>query len=334
MRILIADDDPIARRILARAVRDNAHTCFAAADGVEAWEIFVEHRPDVVISDWMMPGMDGIDLCRRIRDHKDSAGYTYFILLSTLEGGEYAIKSMEAGADDFLAKPLDRLELTVRLTVANRIQGLHATLYAQRAELEVLNRKLFEDGRRDGLTGLGNRRRLDEDLERIQDSFDRYGHGFSVALCDIDNFKKYNDTFGHPMGDQALRSVGEVLGTVFRKSDGAYRYGGEEFLVVLADQGAADAGSAMERVRNAIEDLVIPHPVVPQGVVTMSVGVAQAVRYQDWEVLLERADSALYKAKHLGRNRVVVCVGPDEYIGVPATSGARPRSLSSLLATS
>ena len=165
MKILIAEDDLVSRTILKRAVEKFGHECLAAEDGEKAWELYRESSGvDVIISDWMMPGMDGLELCRLIRNEERDE-YTYFIFLTALGDKDHLLMGLEAGADDYLGKPLDRDELQVRLISASRVTALHRRLAYQNSELERLNRKLFNQSREDPLTHLGNRLRLHEELE-------------------------------------------------------------------------------------------------------------------------------------------------------------------------
>ncbi len=308
MRILIAEDDAVSRTILRRAVEKVGHECLAAADGEEAWGLYKENPDiDVIISDWMMPGVDGLELCRRVRDH-GREGYTYFIFLTALGDKEHLLIGLEAGADDYLSKPLDRDELQVRLISASRVTALHRRLVYQNNELERLNRKLFEQSREDPLTHLGNRLRLREDLETLSAQVERYGHSYCVMLCDIDFFKPYNDAYGHLAGDLVLEKVAGVISENLRMGDMAYRYGGEEFLIILPEQTLEFARAAAERLRRRVEDLAILHEAkTPPGVVTISVGLAGLLpgERKPVEELLKEADDALYGAKEAGRNRVV-----------------------------
>ncbi len=308
MKVLIAEDDAISRTILKKAVEKFGHECLTAEDGERAWEIF-QNAPevDVVISDWMMPGLDGPEFCRRVRA-ASSGWYTFFIFLTALGDKEHLLEGMRAGADDYLAKPLDREQLQVRLIAASRVNELHRRLAEQRAELERLNGELLEISRLDPLTGLGNRLRLREDLETLGAWAERYGHAYCAMLCDIDFFKAYNDTYGHLAGDEALERVAGVISENLRRGDMAYRYGGEEFLVILPEQDLESASVAAERLRCHVEELAIPHEAkMPPGVVTISVGLAAlpAGERKPIEEMLKEADAALYDAKELGRNRVV-----------------------------
>jgi two-component system, cell cycle response regulator len=305
MRILIADDSPTPRLMLKRELEGLGHECLIAHDGTEAWEMFQGSGVDVVISDWMMPGMDGDELCRRVRADTD-APYAYFILHTSLEDLKHVVQGMQAGADDYLTKPFQRDQLATRLIAADRITAVHRRLASQQVELERLNNLLFEDSRHDRLTGVGNRRRLDEDLERLGDQAKRYERQMTVVLFDVDRFKQYNDTAGHAAGDEVLRSVASTLAEQCRSGDAAYRYGGEELLVSFPEQDLQTGTIAAERMRRAIEALRITHPgLTPPGVVTVSGGVACLRADESVASLLGRADAALYRAKEEGRNRVV-----------------------------
>jgi two-component system cell cycle response regulator len=305
MRILIAEDHNATRLILEAAVRSLGHDCVSASDGEEAWQLFQNVDVDAVISDRMMPGMDGIELCRRIRAH--GRAYTYFIFLTGFDEKAEVVHGMEAGADDYLIKPLDADELRNRLLVAARVTSIHRELSRQSAELEGLNHQLFEQSRADPLTKLGNRLRLREDLEAVRARIQRYGHTYCAVMCDVDGFKAYNDSNGHLAGDDVLCAVARTLISTSRGGDQAYRYGGEEFLVLLPEQSVDSGLAVAERYREAVEKLAIPHVASPaKRVVTISAGVASfsQLETKSVEAWLNEADAALYRAKELGRNRV------------------------------
>jgi two-component system, cell cycle response regulator len=308
LRVLIAEDDAVSRTILKKAVETFGHECLTAEDGESAWELFRETpEVDVIISDWMMPGMDGLEFCRRIRA-ADNVWYTFFIFLTALGDKEHLLEGMRAGADDYLAKPLDREQLQVRLIAASRVNDLHRRLAEQKAELERLNGELFEVSRVDPLTKLGNRLRLREDLETLGAHAERYGHTFSALLCDIDFFKAYNDAYGHLAGDEVLEKVAATFSRNLRAGDLAYRYGGEEFLIILPEQDQRSASVAAERLRRSVEELTIFHEAKePPGVLTISVGLAALSEGERKTIadLLKEADEALYGAKEAGRNRVM-----------------------------
>jgi two-component system cell cycle response regulator len=307
VKVLAVDDSEAYRRILDKAVRDLGHDCIAVEDGIRAWELFESGGIDVVISNWMMPGMEGDELCRRIRG--SDRPYAYFILFSAREGKRNIMHGMEAGADDYLAKPLNEDELEACLVAAERVTSLYRRIAEQQGELEHLNRQLYEQSRQDALTGVGNRLRMQEDLETTEGNVGRYGQGYAVALCDIDNFKAYNDSCGHQAGDDVLRAVAEALRQTCRRGDAVYRYGGEELLVLLPRQSLELAGAAAERMRGAVEALGISHPLgEPTPAVTISVGVAvrDVGSKSSAEEVLGEADEALYRAKNAGRNRIEI----------------------------
>ena len=312
MKVLIAEDDAVSRLMLRRAIEHLGHEVLVATDGTDAWELYRQHVVDVIVSDWLMPGMDGLDLCRRVRAAQRET-YTYFMLLSSLDGKQHFMQGMQAGADDYLTKPLDREELQARLQVASRVTSLHRQLAEKTRELEVANHALAESARRDPLTGLGNRLQLREDLYRLQRWLDRYGRGFGVALCDVDRFKLYNDHYGHVAGDEVLQAISRAVAETIRAGDMAYRYGGEELLVIMPEQSAETSIVAMERVREAVERLDITHVSNrPYGVVTISIGLVAVGQGEPlaWETVLNQADAAMYRAKAAGRNRVALAADP------------------------
>ena len=298
MKVLVADDDPGSLMVARAAVERSGHHCLAAADGDEAWALYLEHQPDVVVTDWMMPGMDGLALCRAIRAREQDL-YTYVVLLTSQGSRDDVLAGLEAGADDYVTKPLDPFVLHARLLVARRITTLHADLAHYR-------RVLSRQARTDPLTGLDNRLKLSEDLEQLHRRSGRYGEQYSLAMCDVDNFKSYNDVYGHQAGDLALRAVGAALLGIVRKSDSVYRYGGEEFLLVLPQQSVSAAKALMERVLEAVRDLAIVHAGDPSGQLRLSAGISSfsADHRVDADTLVGEADAALYAAKAAGRNRV------------------------------
>ncbi len=313
MKVLIAEDDAISRMILKKSVEKFGHDCLVAEDGEKAWELFQStEEVDVVISDWMMPGIDGPEFCCRIRE-KNSNWYTFFIFLTALGDKEHLLEGMRAGADDYLAKPLDREQLQVRLIAASRVTSLHRQLSEQKAKLEKLNGELFKTARRDPLTGLGNRLRMREDIEALSAQLERYGHGCCVMLCDVDFFKSYNDTYGHLAGDEVLKKVAQVILKNLRRGDVAYRYGGEELLIVLPEQSLQSGSLVAERLRRSVEDLAITHETrTPPGVVTISVGLSALLsgEKKSFEELLKESDTALYEAKDAGRNTIALYRSP------------------------
>jgi two-component system chemotaxis response regulator CheY len=308
LRVLVVDDDAATRLVLASAVEVAGHTVATAGDGEEAWRVWNASHFDIILADGRMPRLDGYELCRRIRERESESesAYTYFVFVSALDDREHRLQGARAGADDYLTKPVDLDALDAQLVAAARVTALHRRLAETARVLRTDSERSFRAARTDALTALGNRRKLDEDLERAEALARRYGHRFACALCDVDLFKKFNDRYGHLAGDEALRKVAEALASELRKGDEVYRFGGEEFLVLLPEQGVEEAAEAMDRVRAAVERLAIPHEDTTTGRLTLSVGVAELSfrAGEDREAGIARADAALYRAKAQGRNRV------------------------------
>lgn len=306
LRVLVVEDDADALAALEQAIVMLGHPVVGAVDGADAWEKQCAGPAHVILSDWSMPHMSGIDLCRLVRGNTDKE-YVYFVLMTGFGDRAHFLEGMRAGADDYLTKPIDLEELEARLLAATRVVSMQRALAKRNAALERESDISFKQARVDTLTESGNRLRLREDLEALEARASRYGHRYSAALCDIDLFKQYNDTYGHLAGDAALRSVASAISSALRQGDSLYRYGGEEFLVILPEQSVGEAQSVMDRVRGAVERLAIPHEASAALVLTISVGVAElgesSGRSDEW---LARADAALYRAKRGGRNRVEV----------------------------
>jgi two-component system, cell cycle response regulator len=305
MKILVADDDATSRLIVKAALHSLGHDAQIVDDGEQAWAAFRTEQPDVVISDWMMPGLTGLELCRNIRED-DPGRYVYFVMVSGQGRLDEVLQGMTAGADDYLVKPLNPDDLHARLIAATRITALHRKLALQRLELETLNHDLTAIARRDPLTGLGNRRALQEDLELLEARVTRYGHRYCMALLDVDHFKSYNDAYGHQAGDEVLRAVAAQLKAKARSGDALYRYGGEEFLCILPEQSLESGTHAVERMRTGVERLKVPHTESERGLLTVSAGLAMLDpdHTRSASAVLKEADEALYRAKQLGRNRV------------------------------
>lgn len=266
--------------------------------------MLAERPADVVISDWEMPKMTGAELCRRVRAMEDGR-YTYFILMSGFHDRVHLLEGMAAGADDYQKKPIDLDELEARLVSAARVVDLHRRLAEREHNLRRDSSQLWAASRTDALTGVGNRLSMEEELAGAWSRAERYGHHFSLAIVDVDHFKGFNDGLGHVAGDEALKQVAKALRRAVRTGDAIYRYGGEEFLVLLPEQTLADAKRAIERVREEVLARAIVRPEKGQSL-TVSAGVAELDRSVDSSVeeWIARADAALYIAKSHGRNRV------------------------------
>lgn len=290
MKILIAEDQPTAAIFLSHTLEQMGHHVVVASDGEKAWRMLREGDAPLLISDWVMPNLDGPELCRRIR----AAGgerYIYIILLTSRDQRDDKLKGLRAGADDFLIKPPDPDELAVRLEIAERILAVHDRLARQ-------NSRLAELATIDELTGTKNRRRFREDLDLLFTQAIRLRSPLSLIMLDIDHFKRFNDTFGHPAGDEVLHRVGSILNTAVRAHDVVARYGGEEFVVLLPTTEADEALEVAERLRIAISTRTWLHRQV-----TASLGVATKLPdVSSAAILLNQADQALYQSKERGRN--------------------------------
>ncbi|MEW5981159.1 MAG: diguanylate cyclase [Acidobacteriota bacterium] len=301
MRVLIAEDEPISRRLLHAALTQMGYDVTATADGREAWEVLQREDIGLVVADWMMADVDGLELVRRIRD-READHYVYVILLTSRAEKQDIVRGLEAGADDYITKPFDRAELAVRVNCGRRIIDLER-------QLADKNRQLAGMAMMDGLTGILNRRAFDDALERSHRHSRRYGHQYSLGMIDIDHFKAYNDRFGHAAGDTVLRTVAQTLRGSLRPSDLVFRYGGEEFVCLFPETDREGALAAATRLLQAVTDVAIAHPGNQSfGIVTVSIGIAtQAPANGGGPLdLLQAADVALFEAKHSGRNRVAV----------------------------
>ncbi len=306
MDVLVIGDKDYERVPVAEAVRALGHNVAEAVNGEQAWELYRETQYDCIFSDYLMPKLDGLQLCERIRSspHPD---YTYFVIVSSRNQAENILAGFRSGVDDYLPKPVSKIDLECRLLSAERVTSVHKDLANSNEELRRLTKELRRESRRDALTGIGNRLKFRDDLPRFLDEIRRYGHRYYLALCDIDNFKRYNDTYGHLEGDRALKAVASILVQNSRSSDACYRFGGEEFLLVLTGQEKPGAEVAAERLRQAVEGLRLTHSGNPDyDVVTLSIGLTklEAQNVETFEVCLKRADDALYQSKNEGRNRV------------------------------
>ncbi len=297
MRILIADDDPVSRRLLEGTLIRMGHAVVAVPDGTAALKVLLApDGPRFAILDWMMPGADGLTVCREIR--KSAQDYVYIVMLTARDGREDRLVALDAEVDDFLTKPLDQVELRVRLRSGARVVDLQARLLdTQRA--------LHHQAMHDPLTGLGNRRMILEELGAELGRTSREHRALAIAIGDLDRFKQINDTHGHATGDMVLQATAKRLQTVLRSYDAVGRLGGEEFLLLLPGCEQAEALEIAERARLAVGSEPIK---CPSGLIStsMSLGVACRRPRDTTEAvsLVEAADLALYRAKAGGRNRV------------------------------
>ncbi|MFO0960984.1 MAG: diguanylate cyclase [Isosphaeraceae bacterium] len=298
MNLLIAEDQAASAVLLVRTLARLGHEATVVKDGLDAWRKVREGGFRVLICDWEMPGMDGPEVCRKVRG-ADLPGYVYIILLTSRDGRDDRLEGLRAGADDFLRKPADAEELRIRLEIAARILAIHEDLARQ-------NAALAEMATTDPLTGAKNRRRFHEDLNAHIELAARACLPLSLIMLDVDHFKSFNDTFGHPAGDVLLRDLARVLEANIRKHDIVCRYGGEEFAILLPSTDAEVSRTVAGRLRSGIESHGWPHRSITAslGVATLDPANPDGIR------LVEDADKALYRSKALGRNRAVHAADP------------------------
>lgn len=299
-KILVADDDTISRSMMRRLLTQCGYEVQSASDGFEAVRRLSEDEgPRLLLLDWMMPGLNGPEVCRAIRT-KAREAYVYIVLLTSKDSKDDLIAGLEAGADDYLTKPCHLEELKARLRTGERILQLENSLVKAREEMRFR-------ATHDSLTHLLNRpailHRLDTELERVR----RQEIEFAVLLCDVDHFKSVNDTYGHPVGDDVLRQIAHRLKAAVRANDGVGRIGGEEFLLLL--HGCTEQG--LDALAASICDQIRSAPVLTSvGPLRMSIS-AGALQISIHDVivstdhLLHTVDLALYQAKARGRDRFV-----------------------------
>ncbi len=291
MKVLIADDDPVSRLYLQTVLEESGYEVICATDGRSAYDILKRaDAPMLAIIDWMMPGMDGINVCRLLRENVRDR-YIYLIILSSRQETPFAVEAINAGADDFISKPYSVEELQARLRTGRRISELEQELRIKATH--------------DSLTGLYNRGAIIDILQKAMARHERNGYPISIIFADLDHFKHTNDNYGHQAGDEVLCEVARRAARLLRPYDSFGRYGGEELLIVLPECNAGGALAIAERLRSAIADqpVTTSFGAIPT---SLSLGVAMADRETSFQFndLILLADNALYQAKDNGRNCV------------------------------
>ncbi len=307
MKVLIAEDNAVSRLTLRSSLRKWGYEVIETTNGEEAWALLSgPDAPHLAILDWMMPGLDGVQLCRRVRaDGREP--YVYLILLTSRDDRDDVVAGLDAGADDYIVKPWNAQELRVRVRAGERICQLQAELVAARESLR-------HQATHDHLTGAWNRAAILELVERERRLALRSGSPLSIAMIDFDYFKRINDQHGHLAGDLVLRQgIARILGSV-RSTDMLGRYGGEEFLLVLPGCDTQALAQVGETLRAALANAPF-HLADGAASVTISIGAATFAGETDCNLVVDRADRALYEAKHLGRNRVILAPIPAESAG-------------------
>jgi diguanylate cyclase (GGDEF)-like protein len=312
LRILAVDDEPISLRLLTSVLEREGHRVSSARNGREALAIALEQAPQMVITDWLMPEMDGLELCKRLRS-TEAGRDLYILVLTAYTDEERVVEALEAGADDYVFKPFTKKLLLARINPGMRVIQLQEKLLGEvRAKqeanfrLEIEKRRFLRASMTDALTELPNRRYAMKRLEKEWANSLRTSLPLSLILLDIDDFKKVNDGFGHDVGDDVLRSTARAINRVLRRSDTCARLGGEEFLVICAGTPLEGARLLAERIRTAVETNVVSSHGFQRSV-TASLGVSsRTAGSTSIDALLKAADEAVYVAKREGRNRVAV----------------------------
>jgi two-component system, cell cycle response regulator len=298
MKVLAAEDNPVSLTTLRGMLTKWGYQAVTASNGNDALRALeASDGPSLAILDWMMPGIDGVEVCRRVRE-AGREPYVYMLLLTGRRESEDVVEGMDAGADDYLTKPFKAHELRVRLRAGQRVLDLQRQLVAAREALR-------EQAMHDGLTGLLNHSAILATLHAELSRAAREEQPLAVLLLDLDHFKRVNDTHGHQAGDAVLRETARRMKGAVRRYDAVGRYGGEEFVIVLPGCDGAGAVAHAERIRETIA--AEPYSAGEQSLqLTCSIGVASASRpgSDAVETLVREADEALYRAKGDGRNRV------------------------------
>lgn len=299
MKILIADDDPISRKILSKVVTDIGYEPVTVSNGKEALDRVKRKEFSVILLDWMMPGMDGIEVCREIR-RLDAEHVCYIIINSAREGSNDISRALMAGANDYISKKTNSTELKARIGVAVRTAQLEKKLIDLNNQLKYLVRT-------DSLTGLLNHAAILKELSMELDRGKRDGTSTSILMLDLDRFKAVNDTYGHQIGDKVIKAFSSLLGQSCRSFDRIGRYGGEEFLIVLPRTQREESISIGDRIRTRAATLQIDKEIENLRV-TCSIGCCTAEKSEKHSSsMVAAADSALFRAKKAGRNKVVSC---------------------------
>jgi diguanylate cyclase (GGDEF)-like protein len=300
--ILVADDEPVNRALIQRRLEREGYHVLTARNGNEAVEQALASLPDLVILDVMMPEMDGMDACRLIKETEATRDIP-IIFLSARDETEMKVNGLSLGADDYISKPFEAEELIARVHVAIRLKRERDQLRTSVEEASMRAERAQERAMTDALTGLLNRYGLQHILAREHAEARRYNRPLSCLLIDLDNFKTINDTYGHQIGDLTLQQISGVLREAVRASDTVFRYGGEEFLVLLPETDLDGAVALGEKIRASAAS----RPFGDGGHVfnlTLSAGAASLCDNESGHDMIARADMALYHAKEKGRNRV------------------------------
>ncbi len=300
MEVLIVEDDRISRKLLTQTLTNLGYHVVQSENGRQAWEILQQGNIQLVITDWLMPEMDGLELTRLIRQ-AELPNYVYIVILTSQEGIDNVIDGLDAGADDYLAKPFNPRELAARLKIGERVLDLEQRLRGAHEKMHVL-------AMHDELTGLWNRRAIYNHAASELERATREQLPLSAILLDIDHFKLVNDSYGHLVGDQALKMVANTLNKHVRQYDRVGRWGGEEFVVILPTTTLEEAVEVAERLRISVAGAKLPLKASEDEFLQVQISLGVACVEGDegitLDTLVDRADEMLYQAKEKGRNQV------------------------------
>jgi len=304
MLVMIVDDSISIRNFLSASIKKEGHEVIAVSGGEEAIEVFKAEKIDLILMDAEMRGMDGFSTTQKIRELTENH-WIPIIFLSAYSQDDYIQKALDYGADVYLRKPINFIELHGQIRAMARISKMRDEMSKLNESLKMANQQLAKHANIDGLTGIANRRNFEIRLQLEANHCKRHQCDLSILLCDIDFFKQYNDTYGHIAGDECLRKVAQSIEISFnRATDLVARYGGEEFVVILPDTSLSDSEKLAEKMRQKITDLAIEHSssLVAEHI-TISIGIATSNADMDFKNILHQADLAMYQAKKAGRDQ-------------------------------
>jgi len=314
LKILVIDDDPVVIKLASKYLKHDGYSIETAPNGEIGWKMIIKSHPDLIISDWTMPDISGVDLCQRVKsniDHPDLK-MSYFILLTAHSDINYRVLGLDAGADEFLTKPVDPYELRARVRAGLRISIMAKSLATANQRLTERNELLASLSLTDQLTGLLNRRAMDQGLPSLLESLQEHthkdiSHNFvSLLMIDIDHFKRVNDAYGHLVGDQVLKAIAGRLQNSCYPESLLYRYGGEEFICVTPDLDYDQCFNLADAMRRAISSrpLLINDDLILSITISLGGAIADKFNHNDAYSLVKQGDQALYYAKNNGRNCV------------------------------
>jgi len=307
LKVLVVEDSKVALKAITNHLEEIDIHPLVAENGSDAVELYRNERPDIVLLDIILPDTTGYEIAKKIRQLQNKDDWTAIIFLSVMAKDEDLARGIEVGGDDYIMKPVGSVVLQAKIRAMYRLVQMQRALVKLTGQLNSANQELQRLSMTDGLTGIANRRMFDQSVGREWRRCMRLKKPISIVMLDVDNFKLYNDRYGHPTGDDCLRAIADELSRCApRPGDLVARYGGEEFVMILGDTDEDGASWVANRICQRVAGLELPHEGSKYGVVTVSCGVSSVhpARDQAVETLIQSADNALYQAKFKGRNGV------------------------------